>query len=441
MEREYSNHGLGYYLLFIALILSILGLVLVLPAWRLFLYKPFCVSVEHYEYVKNFAHRFGMISLIASVVLFSAGNYLRKKDIKVFSSRLLVNTIVVSLGLIVPLLVVENLLEVVFPRGDHIFHYDEENIWDLKPGAAGKYLANWVTINNQGFRGEPVPIGKSEKEHLVFVGNSVTFGYNLEFDDSIPAILEEMLNQGRDSDSVRCVNLGVPGYQADQEYRKLKRYSNISIDRLFLGFCFNDILHPYDFTESMPEANDFIDFLPIGKVSIANPRAIALNDLNIYFFCREIAKRIHRPKARYANTAELYLKAIEAVSDTGNAFGKAAWQATLSEIDSIRVFAKSRGIPLTLLIYPSQLIVEMDIRPGYNNYPAGRLIEWAERNSIDYIDFIDIFIKELSALNKSYNYLFIEGNHPNVTANKLIARKIAEFISSHSKKTQAKTTN
>ena len=429
IEKEYANHGLGYFIIFFALISGILSLVLISPAWRLFLYKPYCASIEHIAYVQNFAHKFGLISLIAGIVLFSVGYYLRKTDVKLFSRRLFVNIIVISLGLLIPLIIIENLLEVVFPRGDHIFHYDEENIWDLKPGAAGKYLANWVTINNQGFRGEPVAEGSSEKEQLFFVGNSVTFGYNLELDDSIPALLEKMLNNSRDSDSVRCVNLGVPGYKADQEFRKLKRYSNLTIDRLFLGFCYNDILHPYDFAENMPEASEFIDILPLGKVSIANPRAIALNNLNIYYTCREIAKKIRPPQARYSNSAELYLKSVEAISDTNHAFGKAAWRVTLSEMDSIRIFAESRDIPLTLLIFPNELIVDKETRPGNNN-PAGRLIEWAERNTIDYIDLIEIFQNELKALNEDSYYLFIEGNHPNPIGNRLIARHIAVYLDS-----------
>lgn len=73
-----------------------------------------------------------------------------------------------------------------------------------KPGIA-------YTINAQGFRGSPVVEKRDPKVPcILFIGDSFTFGYGVNDDETFPAISERLL---RDSGTeAECLNLGVTGY-------------------------------------------------------------------------------------------------------------------------------------------------------------------------------------------------------------------------------------
>lgn len=62
----------------------------------------------------------------------------------------------------------------------------------------------------------------SKKQKIVFIGDSVTFGTGLSFEESFVAQIEENLNQKYDIE-LQVINLGVQGYGTDQALIKLQQ--------------------------------------------------------------------------------------------------------------------------------------------------------------------------------------------------------------------------
>ncbi len=96
---------------------------------------------------------------------------------------------------------------------------DRDLFWSPRPGWAGTFMGQPVTISSLGLRGpEPGPRTASRRRVACF-GDSVTFGYGVGDDDTYPAQLGRLLQpQG-----FEVVNAGVTGYTTYQVLGLLAR--------------------------------------------------------------------------------------------------------------------------------------------------------------------------------------------------------------------------
>lgn len=86
----------------------------------------------------------------------------------------------------------------------------------LKPGTVCRLLSRTgefeheVRINSSGFRdNRELPTSKPASERrLAFLGDSFTFGYGSDFTNSIPRLVEELLNAGTPDTRYRSLNFG-----------------------------------------------------------------------------------------------------------------------------------------------------------------------------------------------------------------------------------------
>jgi lysophospholipase L1-like esterase len=104
---------------------------------------------------------------------------------------------------------------------------DGELGWKLKPNATSRYwMTNKLTgetffdslvhTNALGFRAASTG-GMAPKEGIVAIGDSWTFGYAVNYEESFPARLGQVLGQP-------VVNLGVPAYGSAQTVLLFERY-------------------------------------------------------------------------------------------------------------------------------------------------------------------------------------------------------------------------
>ena len=103
-----------------------------------------------------------------------------------------------------------------------IFVKDRELGWKLKPNVEDKWGGVKVKINSKGLRGPEINYRKlPHVRRILFLGDSVTFGYLLERDDQtypsqVARILKKKLLL-----AVESINAGVGGYSPWQEYSLL----------------------------------------------------------------------------------------------------------------------------------------------------------------------------------------------------------------------------
>lgn len=130
-------------------------------------------------------------------------------------------------------------------KGDNLWEYDEFLGWRNKSNFYGYFPAFMgfpgfiIRINKNGFRDEidwEDRVIKSKRKILI-LGDSVCFGFGLDFKDTVGEQLEKMLG-----DNFIVLNMSVVGYSTDQELILFER-EGIRYNPEFVVFCLwvNDI--------------------------------------------------------------------------------------------------------------------------------------------------------------------------------------------------------
>ena len=104
-----------------------------------------------------------------------------------------------------------------------------------KTGAVWSYR-----INSDGFRGDDFD-RRSQRQRVVFVGDSYTFGWGVAQDQVLPRAVERELARPPYSLRIDAYNLGVPGYNTVQEsYLLAQALDRYSPSAVVLGYVMND---------------------------------------------------------------------------------------------------------------------------------------------------------------------------------------------------------
>jgi lysophospholipase L1-like esterase len=98
----------------------------------------------------------------------------------------------------------------------------------VNPAVFGHPGATWTIENDsEGFRGPERPYRDAD-DHEVYrilcVGDSVTFGFNVDQPDAYPRRLEALLRERHPGRQIEVVNAGVPGWSSVQGLRFLEAY-------------------------------------------------------------------------------------------------------------------------------------------------------------------------------------------------------------------------
>ncbi len=125
-------------------------------------------------------------------------------------------------------------------------------VYEPRPGASSSRERVWdreqtvtYTINHLGLRdrndlGPEKPAGT---RRVLFLGDSVTFGLEVDLEETLVKQVERLL---ADSGPVQCLNLGVSGYSPLQEVTLLER-KGLGLDPDLVVLCYN-LNDPVDFS-------------------------------------------------------------------------------------------------------------------------------------------------------------------------------------------------
>jgi len=159
--------------------------------------------------------------------------------------------ILLIVSLVFSLTCVELLVRVLDPIGisyyEHAKNYHLEKIADddlyyrHKPNLDQIYQGVSVKTNAFGMRDEPIANKKPRELRVMFLGDSVTFGWGVRPEDIFVRRVGEILEEdvGR---PVRTMNTGVGSYNTENEYAVLDRYGDkLMPDLVVLMYVGNDI--------------------------------------------------------------------------------------------------------------------------------------------------------------------------------------------------------
>ncbi len=118
---------------------------------------------------------------------------------------------------------------------------DADQVYSLVPGAQGQGEGYSISINSAGMRDvERTPVKPKGVRRILIIGDSVTFGVQIEAEDAFPALIEKECEAS--GLSVEVFNMGVMGYDTGQALAFLKRTGvNFNPDVVVLAHCMNDL--------------------------------------------------------------------------------------------------------------------------------------------------------------------------------------------------------
>ena len=119
-------------------------------------------------------------------------------------------------------------------------------IYELIPDQVGEFQGQIVTINGDGFRGEPVPVDKSDSNiRILGLGDSVMFGWGVKDDEGYLPFLENLLKMDYPEIHWEIINTAVPGYNTVMEVETLKEKGlHYMPDIVIINYVDNDLHLP-----------------------------------------------------------------------------------------------------------------------------------------------------------------------------------------------------
>ncbi|HEX6884107.1 MAG TPA: GDSL-type esterase/lipase family protein [Planctomycetota bacterium] len=112
--------------------------------------------------------------------------------------------------------------------------------YELVPGAQGQGWGTVVAVNAHGFRGPELDPATAGRTRIVALGDSITFGNDLPYEHTWPAVLER--EQRARGAAVDVLNLGLGGYDTSQEVATLVDLGlAFRPAHVVVAYCVNDL--------------------------------------------------------------------------------------------------------------------------------------------------------------------------------------------------------
>jgi lysophospholipase L1-like esterase len=166
--------------------------------------------------------------------------------------RVLKNLLVVVVSILVTVFLIEFVLRAVYkfkfsPRGTvripiaktYKLSENKHLLYELKPNSKARVNGIDFGINAFGFRDKKYRIRKANELRVIFIGDSVTYGWNVALEDTYHKRLERLFHSnGYDVD---VMGMGVVGYNTEQEYFLIKEKALVfKPDMIVLQITMND---------------------------------------------------------------------------------------------------------------------------------------------------------------------------------------------------------
>lgn len=125
-------------------------------------------------------------------------------------------------------------------------HAERKISYELIPNLDLAFQGAAVRTNADGFRGPAHPRERAPGTlRIVGIGDSVLFGWGVEYEQCFAALLEQLLEDDHPGTAVEVVNTGVPGYNTVMEVETLKNKGlAYRPDLVLLDFVENDLQPP-----------------------------------------------------------------------------------------------------------------------------------------------------------------------------------------------------
>jgi|TARA_B110000240_G_C13496113_1_gene451714 lysophospholipase L1-like esterase len=272
----------------------------------------------------------------------------------------------------------------------------------MKPNSQGKSIYGKILrINNHGLRGPDIDLFKDiDKKRILILGDSVTFGYCLDYEDTFSGILEKQLVSSKKFQG-EVINAGHIGFNIKDSANYYKIYGNkFNPDIIIIAVNRSD------------NTSQSLDYLIKDGISYSKNSK--------WIFIPPFIKNILRKSSLYMTIGLVkarieYRKVIAQSVD-----------ASTSMIDSVKIDLKNLkkhainfDTPLWIVAVPNERDV---IKGEYQEKFLDDLRKYSEKLNIPFIDTLQDFKKD------QQNYCLNDQAHPSKVGHSIIANNLYEKV-------------
>ena len=257
-------------------------------------------------------------------------------------------------------------------------------------------------INGEGFRGGPMTESQPGRLRIAVFGDSIVFGYWVSEADAFPARLGALLGP-----KVESLNLGVPGYNLEQEVENLRtRIDSLRPDLVVFGFCLNDLEGLLSFEYGLTKAR---------REARSGPRRVLESLLSFSRIAAWIEYRLTEREAR------------SSFARARNPFGGELYEASPQALDAhldasfgtLAATLKPRGTRAAIAIFPI-------LGNRFENYPYKKLhaqvARAAQRAGLISLDLLPCFA------GYPFRDVRVDVVHPNPMGHQIAAHAAADLL-------------
>ena len=261
-----------------------------------------------------------------------------------------------------------------------------------RPGSKAELMNVQVEINSDGFRDAEYPLEKGDVWRVVVLGDSLTFGWGVEREQTFEYLLEQALNRDRPTE---MINLGTGNYNTVQEVNLfLEKGLAYEPDQVVLFFFINDA-EPVPKRSSMAWAGHF-------------------RILTFYWSRLKALLAQVEPQA----TFEEYYSALYAPDAAG-------WRASQAAFLQLRDVCRERGIVFQVVILP-----ELHNLVDYTFAEEHELLtNFLAKHEIPVLDLAPAFSDQTEPMSL---WVSFDDAHPNAAAHRRIAEASRSFVAQRS---------
>ncbi len=327
--------------------------------------------------------------------------------------------VMASLGWIVS---VDRIVNAIYPAPlsrNGVFKMHPQRGWAHIPGVEA-FLATRVRIEEHGLRvAETGPIREiQDKRRVLFLGDSVTFGYGHLAAVSYCEQTVGLLNRRRPALRLACLNGGVMGYDPGQEYHFLV-HEGLALEPalVVLQLCLNDVTRQFDLVASNADDRhpEYEQVVPPGHWSGLHRLAIRWGK-QLMVDEQEVLAAAERTQ---------HFQFEELLAPVRSDRVDRAWQRTLSQIEPIVETCREQGLPLMIVCFP---VWHQVVNSDASLEPQGVFAEVARRQGVPYLDVLPAWEAHTPRGPATAPVFLFDETHPTELGHRLAAEALAKKL-------------
>jgi len=367
---------------------------------------------------------------LGGLVLLGGGGLLRQAGFFRWAARrgLRANLLLLATVLLTTVFTLEQVLSIRFYRDTSrtttIFARDEARGWRLKPNTRGSWGLVPATINSHGLRGAELPddVPREEQFRILFLGDSVTFGYRVRDDEPFPTLTGRTLNARGPEQMVVPLNAGTGGYSPWQEYEYLASDGlALEPDLVLVCFVLNDVTEKFSLVQF---GGSELGFQLRHTVEGWGDRLAGLSHIFAFGSYLRDRLRFGAEPAEKARKIEK-LQVMDLLYDEKQELTDRAWALTLENLDRIFHRCREEGIPAMLAVFPYAFQLQ---NPAAFGRPQAVLRAHAAERGIDLVDLLPLMCRDMEQRQLGIPAYFIDDNHLTPEGHRTVARLLAGEI-------------